>query len=365
MKILVTSLPDIGKLNFQRFHHLLKYLSQRHEVTVLCVNAWWLKENQDDYSKGVIKNIEFHYLSERKINPVLQELSLLTNFGTFEDKLNFKSFNVHINFGSLIAGYLVSKRMASLGCPTIFDIYDDFPEMIRRSPRIPYLLRPLSKQVARFMLRKNIKEAEKITFTSGSLRRSYHLPTEKSVLIPNGVDTELFYAYPAQSLRKKLGIEQDFVLGFIGFLSNWVDLEPVFAAIRELSLKNGVSNVKVLVVGGGETFQENKDLAIKYGIEDKVIFTGTTPYHQGVKDISCMDVCLICRKPTQDSQNALPLKLFEYMACGKPVISTKLTGVMEAVGDRVLYASNGEELKQRILELYHNQVLKQPGFLSV
>lgn len=359
MKILVTSLPDIRKLAPQRFHHLLKYLSQRHEVTVLCVNAWWLKENQDDYSKGVIRNIEFHYLSERKINPVFQELSLITNFDAFKDKLNFKSFDVHINFGSLIAGYLMTKRMRSFGSPTIFDIYDDFTEMARRSPRIPYLLRPLSKQVAQFLLKKNIKEAEKITFTSGSLRCSYDLPAEKSVLIPNGVDTELFFPYPSQSLRNQLELEEDFVIGFVGFLSNWVDLEPIFATIQELSLKNGLSNVKMLVVGGGETFQENKDLAVKHGIEDKVFFIGIVPYTQVPKYISCMDVCQICFKTSSECQNSFPLKLLEYMACEKPVISTKLNGVIEAVRNRVIYASNSEELKQGILELYHNPELRQ------
>jgi len=47
------------------------------------------------------------------------------------------------------------------------------------------------------------------------------------------------------------------------------------------------------------------------------------------------------------------------MACKKSVISTPLAGVKEAVGDRVLYASNAEELKQRILELYHNEELRK------
>ena len=147
------------------------------------------------------------------------------------------------------------------------------------------------------------------------------------------------------------------MVGFVGVLSDWVDLEPAFIALREL-VKNQFK-IKMLVVGSGEKFQDFSNLAESYGVSDKVIFTGNTPYAQGPKDISCMDVCIICRKSTQDSQNSLPLKLFEYMACEKPVISTPLAGVKEAVGDRVLYASNADELKQRILELYHNNELRK------
>ena len=58
------------------------------------------------------------------------------------------------------------------------------------------------------------------------------------------------------------------------------------------------------------------------------------------------------------SQNALPLKLFEYMACQRPVISTPLRGVIEAVQDKVLYASDIEELKRHIIELYQSERLQ-------
>lgn len=354
MKILVTSLPDLKKIHLQRPHHLLKYLSQKQDITVLCVNAWWLKEVEDSYLKEAIENMEFFYLSERKINPVFQELSVARSSNTFCNKFNCNAFDVHLNLNSLIAGYLIAKRMK---IPTIFDICDDLPERIRVSPQIPYLLRHSGRLVGQFMMEKNIELAKRIIYVTKSLNDSYNFPKNKSVLIPNGVDTELFHSCSSQELKEELGIGDDFVVGFVGVLSDWVDLEPAFIALKEL-IKNHFQ-IKMLVVGGGEKNRDFRNLAERYGVLDRVIFTGTTPYAQGPMDISCMDVCLICRKPTQDSQNSLPLKLFEYMACEKPVISTPLTGVKEAVGDRVLYASSADELKQRILELYHNAELRK------
>lgn len=68
-----------------------------------------------------------------------------------------------------------------------------------------------------------------------------------------------------------------------------------------------------------------------------------------------MDVCLIPFKRGAISKSALPLKLFEYMACERPVISTRLPGIEAVAGDRVLYAESVEQYKEKILYLYENE----------
>ena len=116
--------------------------------------------------------------------------------------------------------------------------------------------------------------------------------------------------------------------------------------------------MKLLIVGEEGGLKKNKELAKRYGISDKIIFTGTIPYKQVPKYISCMDVCLIPFKLDAVSQSSLPLKLFEYMACEKPVISTKIAGVVNAVQDRVLYASAEEEYHDKIVKLYKDEELR-------
>ena len=105
--------------------------------------------------------------------------------------------------------------------------------------------------------------------------------------------------------------------------------------------------------------QEARDLVDSHGISDRVVFTGFVPFGKVSQYISCMDVCLIPLVGSADCQHAFPVKLMEYMACGKPVISTPLAGVAEAVGDRVLYASDGQGLAERVLELYGNSELRK------
>ena len=351
MKILVTSLPDLKKISPQRPHHLLKYLSQKHEVTVLCVNAWWLKERQDEYLRSSLKNVNIYYICENKLSPILQEIfaiKSLKNLGNLD-------FDIHISLNSLLMSYTVAKK---LKVPCLFDICDDIISWIDSSPQIPTLLKSIGKVVGSFMLERNIKITERITYSTEFLKRSYSLPENKSVLIPNGVDTNLFYKRNEETKAKeRFNISEDvLVLGFVGFLGEWVDLQTVFETIKILQDQ---VKIRLIVVGNGSKFARFKELSKNCGVQENVIFTGDVPYSEVPEYISYMDICLLPFDTSAVSQHALPLKLFEYMACEKPVISTPLAGVKEAVEDQVLYASNADELKQRILELYHNEELRK------
>lgn len=82
-----------------------------------------------------------------------------------------------------------------------------------------------------------------------------------------------------------------------------------------------------------------------------VIFTGNVPYADVPKYIAAMDVCLIPFKDNDISHNAVPLKLFEYMACEKPVISTNLEGVKDSVGNRIFYCDNSDDYYSTIMKL--------------
>lgn len=362
MRILITSIVDLKKTAHNRLHQFIYHLSRNHEVTVLSINDWWKAEQTDVrlYTEGlgdIWHKVNIEYFTQREISPVYQELASVTTLGKILAKIRYQQFDMHLNYNSLISGYFVARRLKSAGIKTIYDVADDLPAMIRSSPQMLAPLRPVGEILGKAAFRGNVAIAQRITITTELLRNYFAIPPSKTVVIPNGVDVGLFHNHPSPQLKKKLGLAQAFTLGYVGVLREWVDLEPAFALAR--SFDSGKPEVKVLVVGAEGGLNGNKALAQRYGIRDKVIFVGTIPYAQIPEYISCMDVCLVPFKNSSISQNALPLKLFEYMACEKPVISTRLEGVMEAVGDRVLYASKGEELKARVKELYENINLRR------
>lgn len=356
-KILITSIVDLRKTSHNRLHQFIKHVSRNHSITVLSINDWW-KTSQTDvsqYQLGVedmLRGVEIKYFTTHKLSPYLQEVFSFVTLNRILKEIDYTKFDVHLNYNTLISGYLVARKLKSAGINTVYDIADDLPQMIRNSPQIPAMLRPLGGLVGTAMVNRNIKISRKVACITDSLRDLYHIPQDKFELIPNGVDTGLFGNYPSQQLRQSLGIGTDFVVGYVGVLREWVDFEPVFAAIKQINQDK--HNVKVLIVGeeGGITKVEN--LAKKYQILDRVIFTGTVPYTKVPEYISCMDVCLIPFKTNAVSDSASPLKLFEYMACGKPVICSKLVSVAQVARDKVLYATNKGEFQDSLLKLYNS-----------
>ncbi|MDD3052677.1 MAG: glycosyltransferase, partial [Candidatus Cloacimonetes bacterium] len=54
------------------------------------------------------------------------------------------------------------------------------------------------------------------------------------------------------------------------------------------------------------------------------------------------------------SINSLPLKMFEYMACGVPIISTYVDAIRENFGQTVRFVSNADDYTREIMELYQD-----------
>ena len=262
-----------------------------------------------------------------------------------KELLEEEDFDVHLNYSTLISGYVAAKRIK-----TVYDMADDLGAMIKESPQIPRVLRPFGGVLGDFMVRRNIESADKVAVTTEMLKRTYNIPDGKCEVIPNGVDTNLFRNYG--DTKEELGLD-GFIIGYVGVLREWVDLEPVFRALRDLN-----KEIKMVVVGKEGQFKENVELAKNCGVFDRVIFTGMVPYSQVPKYISAMDICLIPFKRGAISKSALPLKLFEYMACEKPVLSTELPGVKAIAGDKVLYASTKDEYREKILGLYRDEELR-------
>jgi glycosyltransferase involved in cell wall biosynthesis len=241
---------------------------------------------------------------------------------------------------------------------TVYDIADDLPQMLRVSPQVPRSMRPTGEFIGRFMLNRNMNIASKVSFVNTHIKDLYSASTDKAIVIPNGVDIDQFYPRSSESLRDKLGLSGDFVIGFVGTMREWVDFDPVFASVSDLIKQ--YSNIKIVIVGEEGGLDKTRNEAKKYGILERTIFIGTVPYNQVPEYISCMDLCLIpfARHKGMDagSEGFCPLKLAEYLACEKPVISSQKTSMPE---DIVAYASSMQEYKDVIKQLYNNPKLRK------
>lgn len=342
MKIVIPAIVDIQKSAPNRLHQFIKYLSKNHEITVVCINDYWKAQQVDtthhyqDFS-SVLSDIEIIYFTQKKISPILQELlsPILLK------KLINKKYDVIFNYNTLISGNYLGKRFH---IPMVYDIADDLSAMIQSSPQVTRFLKMPARWIGEYGIKKTIAHSRSVTGTTTQFKKKYAIPDERFHLVPNGVETTLFRKVES-TVRRDLGLEGSFVLGYVGVLREWVDFTPIYQAVKELQ------NTRLLIVGQEGYFQENKKEVHELGIEDRVIFTGTVPYDKVPDYIAAMDVCLIPFKNNEITQNASPLKLFEYMACEKPVISSDLRGIREDVQNRIYYADTKEEYLDRLRKI--------------
>lgn len=345
MKILVSAIIDVKKAAPNRLHHFLKYLSKNHDITVICINDSWKAkqiniESQYKDFYDILSTIKLRYITEKPISPIKQEIFSPIYLRNVK-KLEEEKFDILFNYNTLISGYFLAKK---LKIPMIYDIADDLPAMIGESLQIPACFRGIGKWIGKVMVNRSIDQAVCISAISDVFQKDYSIPIEKFQIIPNGVDTSLFKRVES-TVREDLNIKSCFVLGYVGVLREWVDLTPVYHVLKKLG------NTKFLIVGQEGLYEENRKMVKTLGIEDKVIFTGNVPYVDVPQYIEAMDVCLIPFKDNAISHNAVPLKLFEYMACEKPVISTNLEGVKNSVGDRIFYCDKPDDYYSTIKNL--------------
>jgi glycosyltransferase involved in cell wall biosynthesis len=171
---------------------------------------------------------------------------------------------------------------------------------------------------------------------------SYGVPPSRVEVLPSGVDTRLFSPGPRdQSLLARWGIgSADPVVFFMGTIYSFSGLDRVIREFGQV-LQNH-PRARLLIAGVGEDHEKLERLSSETGLQDHVIFTGFQPYSVLPGLIRSSDLCINPFELNAITRDILPTKLFQYLACGKPVLMTELPGTLpflKGPEDGVVYSS--------------------------
>jgi len=157
------------------------------------------------------------------------------------------------------------------------------------------------------------------------LSRGVH-PTKIQV-VSNGVNTDMFRHMSQSECRNRLGLLQDaFYLCFVGTLAPWQGMETLIKAMSEIRLSR--CDIRLLVVGDGPIRSKLEVLVSDLHLEDHVQFVGAVPRESVPVYINASDTCVVPKEyPFPRSMS--PLKLFEYLACGVPVLASDVEGIRD------------------------------------
>lgn len=156
---------------------------------------------------------------------------------------------------------------------------------------------------------------------------------ETTSYLPSASDDDLFFPKKKDSkLMAELGLKTtDKVVCFAGTLYNFSGLDKVLEYFGKNHKK--FPRVKFLVIGHGEQEERLKEIIAKYDMEKKVIMTGFVQYEKLNDYLNLSDICINPFEINKITDIIFPGKIYQYLACEKPVIATKLPGVVDIFKD--------------------------------
>lgn len=184
-----------------------------------------------------------------------------------------------------------------------------------------------------------LARADLTVFTSTWLEETLAAKARRSCVVRNAADYSHFAKRPETCYRDSEGRR---IIGYYGAIAHWFDLDVV-AAIAER-----FKDCCILLVGA-DTVQASRQL--KHF--DNVLFTGEVPYAQLPHYLYGFDVCLLPFRVIPLTQATNPVKVYEYLSAGKPVVCTALPE-MQQFGPHVQLAHETVDYLDAIAALLHD-----------
>jgi len=213
----------------------------------------------------------------------------------------------------------------------IYDVVDNFSEM--KGFLVNSSL--ISKLEAKL-----ISYTDICIVTNKDLFEKFKKKAKMISLIPNGVDFNHFNVDKEDLLEPDdLAIIPPPRVGFIGTIQYWLDYDLLYFLGEKLPFYS-------FIFIGPVSDEEDTGRITSF---KNFFFLGKKDYRDLPSYLKYLDVLILPFKQTGIAKSASPLKLYEYLATGKPIVSTCITEV-EGLNDLVYIASDKDEFLKLINE---------------
>ncbi|MBI5118510.1 glycosyltransferase [Candidatus Poribacteria bacterium] len=226
-----------------------------------------------------------------------------------------------------------------LGGPKkVFDFADDYLSMLQHE--LGWFSNRFVLRVAEGILEGMISRSDRVFAVSNVLTKAMN---GRAVVLPNGVAREK--ADYARTNPIMLDLPPP-IIGFIGSFEYFIDFEIILGAAEVLS------GASFLLVGTGREWENVRREALRRGL-DNVHMPGGVTHRDVFRYIDRMDVCLNIFRKIPVADGACPIKLFEYLIMGKPVVTTRLKE-LEYIDDGFLfYGDDIGEVCRSVHQILH------------
>lgn len=336
---------------FEVYLFCLTYGNQKKEEVINGINVKRYTSNKFIYkTSALVYTVPFYsYIMAKKIKSFLVDNAIQA---------------IHIH--DIQIAEAVFKANKTLNLPTVLDLHDNMPEVIKFYPHLQkfpgkQLISPLKwkKKEEKF-----IKKATKICtvsqeFIDEVIQRT-GVSKNKIVLVPNTVQKEFYTnAKIHNSILNKY--KNNFVILYLGDTAIRRGLLTAIKAMPQLIKK--IPNIKLVIVGSNTTDFILSDEITKLKLDNYVDFEG---WQNVALFPSYIKVSAICISPLyRNIQHdvAYANKLFQYMSFGKPLLVSNAIAqkkLVEKVNSGLVHKEkDASDFAEKVLKLYENKELRK------
>ncbi len=353
-------------------HHLIGRLDQsKYDIRIVDFPIIWDKEKRREFPfikkfhnlrvKSKVKPSNFlHIYRPPFINfPYLNFLSIFLQRLVIKRQIKKFHPEIVICFGSLLNVNYVYRKCKKNNIPFIYFLLEKYYTMLPNK-----FLRKFSKGLEH----KAIKRSDINIVLNCAFKEYVDCICDdgiKNITVPGGIDLHRYSPdIEAIDVKKKYRIkEDDIVMFFMGWIYSFSGIMEVAQKVAESS----DNRLKLMIVGEGGLYNELRKFVKKNNLENRIILTGWIPFEKVPEYISIADICLLPAYNNEVMRDIVPIKMYEYLGMGKPVVSTRLPGIMKEFGEDngVFYVENPEqtlELATDLLEKAKNEGRKGRKF---
>jgi glycosyltransferase involved in cell wall biosynthesis len=269
----------------------------------------------------------------------------------FLPKISMPFHGALMFLGALNTGRRLHRRF-SFDCIDAHYVYPDgfAAVLLGRTLKIPVVISARGTDINVFpsfalirpLIRWTLQQARGLIAVSSALKDQMVLlgaASDKIRVIPNGVDMERFEPMDRSEARRSLGIPiTSAVLVSVGSLVPAKRHELLIEAVAQLAKQ--VPELKAYIIGDGPLRSQLEALRRSTHTEERVSLLGERPNTELYRWFSAADVsCLV------SAREGWPNVLMESLACGTPVVATRVGGIPEIIASPDLGTLVAENLQ--------------------
>ena len=242
---------------------------------------------------------------------------ILSNMNLFRAcRKQFRLYNPHFIYERYgLYGWAGMRLARKFSIPLIVEINTLLAEEEKGRLHFPRLARVFETTI--------LKRADAVCCNSEimkSLLLERGIKDEKIMVTPNGINLKKFNSrVDGGEIRKRYKVEEKFIVGFVGILKRLWGIYTIVECAKQVFPRH--NDLHFMIVGSGKEFKNIERLIETNGLTEAFTLTGGVSHSDIPKYIAAMDIGIApyCRK---EPFHGSAMKIFEYMAMGKPVIAS-------------------------------------------